>query len=147
RGHVRGAGPGRRLGPAARGDQDRVVLEPLAAVRVDDLVAQVDLSRPRLEMNLDALLRGLLGRAHEDLFPAHLAAQVARQGDAVVERMLLGGDDRDRRLAVGLAQIFSARLTSDAVAENDEALCHAPLPLAGERWWVRAVKEDRKSVV
>jgi hypothetical protein len=35
--------------------------------------------------------------------------------------MPLGRDDSDRRFAVGLAQVFGARLAGDAVAEDDVA--------------------------
>src|SRR5205823_9100336 len=96
RGHLIGARPWRWLGAPTGRDQDRVVYKLLAAVGVHDLLAEVDLGRPGLEMDVDVLLGGLLCGTHEDLLAADLAAQVAGQGHPVVERVLFRGDDRDR---------------------------------------------------
>ena len=79
-------------------------------------------------MDLDVLGGGMLGRAHEYLLAAHLAPQVSRKGDPVVERMPLRGDDNDRGLGVGFAQVFGARLAGDAVAEDDVPPGHGTGP-------------------
>ena len=70
-------------------------------------------------MDLEVALRVVVGGAHEDLLSAHLPAQVARQRDAVVERMAFRSDDRDLCFGVGLSQVLCARLPGDAVAEDD----------------------------
>ena len=74
-------------------------------------------------MDLDALGGVVLGRAHEDFLAAHLAAQVPRQRDAVVQRMALGGDHGDRTVGVERTQLFGAGLAGDAVAEDDVTTC------------------------
>jgi len=72
-------------------------------------------------VDVDVLLRRLLGGAHEHLLAPHLSAQVSRQRDAVVERVALGGDDRDGGVRVGLAKLFGCGLAGNAVAEDDVA--------------------------
>src|SRR5581483_1795839 len=114
-----GAGPGRRFGAAAGRDQQRVVLERLAVVGAHDLGLDVDLRDPRLEMDVEVLLRVVLDGAHEDLLAPHLAAKVSRQRDAVVERVLLRRDHDDRGVRLQLAQLFGAGLPGDAVADDD----------------------------
>ena len=123
-GDVRGTRPGRRFRPAAGGDQDRVVLQLVAPVGLHDLLSQVDVRRPCLEMNLEILGRVLLRCTHEYLLAPHLAAEIARQRDTVVERMALGRDHHDRCVGIRLAQVLSAGLAGDAVPQDDVAPRH-----------------------
>src|SRR2546429_6077624 len=120
-GHLVRAGPGRRLWSATGRDQQRVVRERLAAVRVHDFARCVDLGDPGLQVDLEVLLLVVLDRAHEHLLAPHLAAQVPRQSDPVVQRVLLGGDHDDRGFGVELAQLFRAGLSGDAVADDHVA--------------------------
>ena len=58
-------------------------------------------------MNLEILGRVLLRCTHEYLLAPHLAAEIARQRDTVVERMALGRDHHDRCVGIRLAQVLS----------------------------------------
>src|SRR2546428_4243949 len=120
--HVGRARPWRRFRSAAGRDEDGVVLELLSAIGKDDLVAEVDLGGPGLEMDLDVVLGVVLDRAHEDFFAPHLAPEIARQRDAVVERVPLRGDHHDRRIWMGLAQVLPAGRAGAAYAEADDLL-------------------------
>src|SRR5262249_12993290 len=119
--HLVDARPGRWFGSATGGDQQRVVLQLLAAIGVHRLLARVDRGRPGLEVDLDVPLGRLLDGAHEDFLAPDLAAQVTRQGDAVVKRVALRRDDGDLRVLVSLAQVLCTGLAGDPVAEDDVA--------------------------
>ena len=55
----------------------------------------------------------------------YLPAQIAWQRDPVVQRMRLGGDHRDVAFGIVLAQLLSAGLARDAVAEDHVAAGHS----------------------
>ena len=114
-------GPGRRERAATGGDQRSVVAELVAPVGAHDLLTHVHLGRPGLEMEVDPAVRVRLKRPHEHLLAAYLAAQIAGQGDPVIEGMALGGDDRDRAGVVVLAQLLRAPLTGDPVPQDHVA--------------------------
>ena len=70
-------------------------------------------------MDVEVLLVVILEAPHEDFLLADLAAQVARQGDAVIERVALGGEHHYRGFRVARPELLGTGLTGDAVAEDD----------------------------
>src|SRR5262249_16235917 len=106
----------------------------MAPVRSHDLRTGVDLSRPGLEVDLEALFRVILDRPHQHLLLPDLAAQEAGEGDAVVKRVPLCRDHDDRALWVPRAKLLAAGLPGDAVAEDHVAPAHVkPSSLGGYR--------------
>ena len=110
---------------------------------------EVDLGRPGLEMDLDVVLGVVLDRAHEDFFAPHLAPEIARQRDAVVERVPLRGDHHDRGIWIGLAQVLRAGLAGDAVAEDDVSARQLELERVHERavFGIREIVSARLEVL
>src|SRR5262249_61266307 len=89
-----------------------------------DVCTGADLSRPRLEVDVEALLVIVLDRPPQRVALADLAAQEAREGDAVVRRVPLRRDHDDRALRVPHPKLLGAGLPGDAVAKDHVPPAH-----------------------
>ena len=91
-------GAGHRQGPVApaRGDEEPIVTNVLAALELDGLARRIDGGRAGPEPELDVVLGVVGGGIHELILEALLAAQVSfRERWPVVGRLSLGPDEQD----------------------------------------------------